>query len=279
MRIAVTGGAGKAGRWVVRDLRERGHDVLSVDIVPAPHEDGPSLLVDLADLGQCHEILVGTDAVVHLAAIPAWGIRTEGETFRNNMLSTWNVFAAATAERLSRVVYASSETVLGIPFAEPPPYGPLDEDADPRPESSYALSKLLGEVAAAQFSRRTATTFVGLRFSNIMEPADYADFPRFQGDATERRWNLWGYIDVRDVAGSVAAALDARIDGSVVCMIAAADTVMARSSADLMAEAYPAVPLRRAVEGRETLLSIERARSVLGFEPAHSWTDHTDARP
>jgi nucleoside-diphosphate-sugar epimerase len=274
MRIVVTGGAGKAGRWVVRDLRERGQDVLSVDLVRDEGPHGSSRVVDLADLGQCLEVLAGADAVVHLAAIPAPEIHPEGETFRNNILSTYNVFAAAVQQRVQRVVSASSETVLGLPFDRPPAYAPIDEDCEPRPESSYALSKLLGEEMARQANRRSGVAFVSLRISNIMEPADYAAFPGYWEDARLRRWNLWGYVDVRDVAQAVRRGIEAPVDGAPVCIVAAADTVMTRPSVDLMAEVFPDVPLKRPVAGRETLLSIERARDVLGYDPEHRWQDH-----
>jgi nucleoside-diphosphate-sugar epimerase len=274
MRIVVTGGAGKAGRWVVRDLRERGQDVLSVDLVRDEGPHGSSRVVDLADLGQCLEVLAGADAVVHLAAIPAPEIHPEGETFRNNILSTYNVFAAAVQQRVQRVVSASSETVLGLPFDRPPAYAPIDEDCEPRPESSYALSKLLGEEMARQANRRSGVAFVSLRISNIMEPADYAAFPGYWEDARLRRWNLWGYVDVRDVAQAVRRGIEAPVDGAPVCIVAAADTVMTRPSVDLMAEVFPDVPLKRPVAGRETLLSIDRARDVLGYDPEHRWQDH-----
>ena len=124
MRIVVTGGSGKAGRWVVRDLREHGHDVLNVDLVRDGGPHGTTLAVDLTDLGQCHDVIAGADAVVHLAAIPAPELRPEGETFRNNSLSTYNVFAAAAVHGVSRLVSASSETVLGLPFDTPPLFAP-----------------------------------------------------------------------------------------------------------------------------------------------------------
>ena len=155
MRIVVTGGSGKAGRWVVRDLRDAGHDVLNVDLVRDDSSHGQCLVTDLTDLGQAYDVLVGADVLVHLAAIPAPGLRPEGETFRINTLSTYNVFTAAASLGLKRVIWASSETVLGLPFDRPPDFAPIDETIEPRPESSYALSKLVGETMAAQFSRRT----------------------------------------------------------------------------------------------------------------------------
>jgi nucleoside-diphosphate-sugar epimerase len=186
------------------------------------------------------------------------------------------VFAAAEANGLKRIVWASSETVLGLPFDTPPQFAPIDETIEPRPETSYALSKLAGETLATQFNRRTGIPIVGLRISNIMEPGDYAAFPSYWDDPTIRKWNLWGYVDARDVAAAARLALDAPVDGAEVCIVAAADTVMRRDSADLMAEVFPEVPLRRRPEGRETLLSIDRARRVLGYEPAHRWADHLE---
>jgi nucleoside-diphosphate-sugar epimerase len=185
------------------------------------------------------------------------------------------VFAAAVERGIGRVVWASSETVLGLPFAPatPPAFAPIDESITPRPESSYALAKLVGEAMAEQFARRSGIPFVGLRISNIMEPPDYAAFPGYRADAGLRMWNLWGYVDVRDVAGAVRAALGAEVHGAEVCIVAAADTVMERPSADLMAATFPDVPLRRPLQGRATLLSVERAGQVLGWRPEHSWLD------
>ena len=277
MRIVTTGGSGKAGRWVVRDLREHGHDVLNVDLSRDGGPHGSSISVDLTDLGQCYDVLAGADAVVHLAAIPAPELQAEGETFRNNTLSTYNVFSAAAGHGVSRVVWASSETVLGLPFDTPPRFAPIDETIEPRPESSYALSKLLGEEMARQSNRRTGIPFVSLRISNIMEPDDYAAFPSYWDDMRLRKWNLWGYVDVRDVAQAVRRGLEAPIDGAEVCIIAAADTVMPQPSSALMAEVFPQVTLTRPIEGRETLLSVDRARRLLGYDPEHSWQDHVDA--
>ena len=272
-RIVVTGGSGKAGRWVVRRLREAGHRVLNVDVVHDGAAHGDTVLADLTDLGQCHEVVAGADAVVHLAAIPAPDLKPAGETFRNNAMSTYNVFAAAVERGVGRVVWASSETVLGLPFDEPPAFAPIDEAHPPRPETSYALSKLAGETMAGQFARRTGVPFVGLRISNIMEPPDYARFETWQDDARVRKWNLWGYVDARDVAQAVERSLAADVRGAEVAIVAAADTCMRRPSADLMAEVYPGVELRRPVEGRETLLAIGHARDVLGYAPEHSWLD------
>jgi nucleoside-diphosphate-sugar epimerase len=276
VRVAVTGASGKAGRAVVRDLVDHEHEVLGVDVTSPRESPAASLRADLTDFGQTVECLANVEAVVHLAAIPASRIHTEETTFRTNMLSTYNVFEAARLLRLGRVVWASSETILGIPFErEQPAYAPIDERHPPLPPSSYALSKLLGEELGRQLHRWTGTPYVALRFSNIMEQDDYERFPSYWDDATLRRWNLWGYVDARDVAQSCRLALDADM-GAEHFIVAAADTVMNRPSADLMAEVYPEVPYRPTSGEFDSLLSIEKAGRLLGYDPQWSWRDHLD---
>jgi len=278
-RIVVTGGSGKAGRAVVADLNEHGYEVLDVDVMASLHPDDPTRVADLSDLGQTIESLRGADAVVHLAAIPAPNILPPGETFRINMMSTYNVFSAAEILGMERVVWASSETLIGIPFErEQPRYAPIDEDHPRIPESHYALSKLAGEVIAGQFNRWSGIPYVALRISNIMEEWEYEErFPGFWDDATLRKWNLWGYVDARDVAQAVRLSLTADIAATDAFLVAAADNCMTRESLRLMAEVYPGVPIRGEVAGYDTLLSIDKARSQLGYEPQHSWRDYVSS--
>ena len=271
----MTGGTGKAGRAVIKDLLAHGYDVLSVDVISPPEPPRqrltPFLKADLTELGQVIEVLNGYDAVIHLAAIPAPGIQTEEVTFRNNTLSTYNIFSAAVTLHLKRVVWASSETTLGLPFDRVKPvYAPIDEEHPLSPESSYALSKVLSEEMARQFNRWSGMPIIGLRFSNIMEPQDYEQFASFQSDASLRKWNLWGYVDARDVAQSCRVSLEAAITGAEAFIIAAADTVMERPNQELMAEVFPGVPLRQG-GNFETLLSIEKARRLLNYNPEFSW--------
>jgi nucleoside-diphosphate-sugar epimerase len=274
-RVVVTGGSGKAGRAVVTDLRAAGYAVIDVDVAASANPDDPTRVADLADIGQAIEALTGTDAVVHLAAIPAPGIQTDGETFRNNMMSTYAVFSAAAQLGLSKVVWASSETLIGLPFlSEDPRYAPIDEAHPLLPESHYALSKLAGEAIGEQFARWSGIPFIALRISNIMEPQDYERFPRYWDDPTIRSWNLWSYVDARDVAQAARLGLEADVAGSDAFLIAAADTCMTRSSVDLMRAVYPAVPIRTELGEHETLLAIDKARLRLGYEPKHSWRDY-----
>ncbi|MHA7299982.1 NAD-dependent epimerase/dehydratase family protein [Pseudarthrobacter sp. MDT1-22] len=277
MRIAVTGGSGKLGRHVVRRLTDDGHEVLNLD---RAGDRSPGLaVVDLRNYGQVLDVLLGLDdrhkgfdAVVHLGAVPAPGILPDAATFENNMLSSYNVFQACRRAGIKKVVYASSETVLGLPFDVDPPYIPVDEEYPARPESTYSLVKHLEEQMAIELTRwDPELSITGLRFSNVMDAEDYERFPSFDSDAKARKWNLWGYIDGRDGAQAVARALDKGQPGFKAFIIANADTVMTRSSASLAAEVFPNVQVTKELGEHETMLSIDKARRLLGFEPEHSW--------
>ncbi|WP_396641932.1 NAD-dependent epimerase/dehydratase family protein [Microbacterium sp.] len=273
MRIALTGSSGKLGSVALRELRAAGHDVIGMDVVG---ERGPGFVrVDLTDYGQVVDALTavndqhdGFDAVVHLAAIPAPGIAPDVATFHNNMPSTFNVFWAAIRLGITRIVYASSETVLGLPFDVPPPYIPVDEDYPARPESVYSLVKHLEEQLAIELVRwHPDVSITALRFSNVMVPEDYEAFP-YDADPRDRKWNLWGYIDG---AHAIERALQVAPPGFDRFIIAAADTVTTRPNAELVAEVFPNVPIHGELGAHDTMLSIAKARRLLGYDPQHSW--------
>jgi len=276
--IIGTGSRGKVGRVVADALAAEGHQVHGLDAVPAPPSPDYTR-VDLTDYGQTVDAMfgvqdryAGVDAVVHLAAIPAPGQASDVATFDNNILATSHVFQGALRAGVRKIVYASSETVLGLPFTVDPPYIPVDEDYDARPESNYSLVKHLEEQMAIQLCRwHHDLAITALRFSNVMYEEEYAGFPAFDADATLRRWKLWGYIDARDGAQAVSRALAHEAVGFERFVIANADTVMSRSSAELVAEQFPGVTVTKELGEHETLLSIDKARAVLGFEPRHSW--------
>jgi nucleoside-diphosphate-sugar epimerase len=280
-RVVVTGGAGKLGRACVDELIRHGWDVVVFDRVHPPSVGAVFVPIDLTDYGQVLDAMLGVeerydrlDAVVHLAAVPAPGRVADHLTFMNNMGCTWNVFSAARRAAVTNIVWASSETVLGLPFDTPPPYIPVDEGYPPRPESTYSLVKTLEEAMAVQLCRwNPDLRMIGLRFSNVMEPADYARFPAFDDDPASRKWNLWGYIDARDGAQAVRLALESDLTGTEIFVIANADTVTSRPNAALVKEFYPDVEVRGDLGEHKTLLSIEKASRLLGYQPAYGWRD------
>ncbi len=273
MKVVVTGGAGKAGKATVADLVEHGHEVLDVDLIP--HESpAPTLAVDLTDLGQAYEITAGMDAVVHLAAIPAPGRSPAQVTFANNTLSTYNMFSAAASRGIPRVVWASSETTFGVPLSPGMVrYAPIDEEHPLQPHHSYGLSKVVGEQLATYFAAQSQTTFVGLRISNIITPDDYQKVFSAHDDPATRSWNLWGYIDSRDVAQACRLGMSAPVEGADAFIIAAQDTAMPTPSRELLSAVYPDVPLADGHGEFASLLSSDKAARVLGFQPRYSWRD------
>ena len=244
---------------------------------------------DLTDYGQAFETLKGANAVIHLANIPAPGLGTPAVTFNANLTMNFNVFLAAARLGLRRVVWASSETTLGLFFgigpqqwpsleAEVSPrYAPVDEDHYPLPTSTYALSKVASETVAEHVAQWSGIPFVALRFSNIMVQDDYEEFPVFLAGSACTQVEPLG---VRGRPGR-GHRLPPGPRGSRRCcrsspsfIIAAADTVMNRSSSELLAEVFPGVPLTREVAEFDTLLAIDRARQAIGYEPQHTWRDH-----
>jgi nucleoside-diphosphate-sugar epimerase len=283
----VTGGSGKAGKATIRELLDHGYRVMNVDTAAPSEQLCHFMKTDLNDLGQAVDairLLAGTidrrrmaigdpPAVIHLAGIPAPGLAPDATIFQNNMMTTYNVFSAAARAGLKRVVWASSETAYGIPFTRSPPqFAPITEEHPLAPESGYALAKLLCERAASEMNRwNPGTTFAGLRISNIFEEKDYAAIPSYWDDPTLRRWNLWSWVDARDVAQACRLGIDADVSGADVFTIAAADTLMKTPSRELMAAHFPNAKLADSLSEFETLLSIDKARRVLGYSPRHGW--------
>ncbi|MBX4901209.1 NAD-dependent epimerase/dehydratase family protein [Rhizobium bangladeshense] len=285
MRVIVTGGSGKLGRATIKDLVGNGHDVVNADTVEPQSNTCPFIKVDFEDMRATIEAIAGydwnhdrkTDAVVHLAAVPMPGRVPPAEVFRVNTISTFNVFESCRLLGIKNIVWASSETLLGIPYAIKPDYFPADEEYESRPETSYSLSKHLGEEMAKQYCRWDKDLkIVCLRFSNVMDESEYAGFPDFEKDPGSRRFNLWTYIDARDGAQAIRLALEWQGTGAEVFIIANDDSVMSTPNEELVAKWYPGVPFKRPAHGTETLLSIDKAKSVLGYQPEHSWRRYAE---
>lgn len=284
--IIVTGGSGKVGRAAVKHLMERGHEVVSIDMArPAGLSNPPRpgdvsfSRVDITDFGQVMAAFSGidgriggqVDAVVHLGAIASPGEAPDHVIFETNTVSTYNVFEAARRLGIRNIVWASSETVYGVPYPDGPQYVPVDEAIE-LPQWSYSLSKLMGEKLAEQFARwDPAAKIIGLRLSNVQEPEDYARFEGYQADARARHFNLWTYIDARDAAQAIRLALESKLTGAHVFGIANSNSLMRRSNDSLLDEVWPGVPRKRPLRPNESLISIEKAQRVLGYQPQHDW--------
>ena len=278
-RVVVTGTAGRLGPHVAQHFVEQGYDVLSVDVkrpedVKADHRNA-----DLTNLGECYGILHRADALVHLAAIPNAVSTTNEVTFRNNVMSTYNLLEAADALGIKKVVHASSESTYGIVFSKKgltPQYVPMDEDHPVLPEDSYALGKIVEEEIARSINRRSGMQIVCLRIGNVITPNRYVDdFPHFINDPNQRAGILWSYIDARDVAVACRLALEKDGLGVQVLNIAADDNSTTLTSAELMKHKFPNVTdIRSPIDGHQTLLSNQKIKEVLGWKQEYKWRDH-----
>lgn len=280
MRVAVTGSSGKIGLAAMSALKAAGHRPVGFDIRPGPG-GFRTLPVDATDFGQLMGALAGVDAVggrpeavVHLAGIPAPGLAPDHTTFDVNTVSTHNVFTACTTLGIPRVVWASSESVLGLPYTAPPDFLPLDETHPVRPEYHYALSKQLGEVMADAFARwRPEMSIVSLRFSNVYAEQDRATLPAVQDRPELRKANVWAYVDAADAGEACRLAVEAPVTGHERLIIAAADTLFDIPSAELARTYFPGVPVSGRIEGFTSLLSADRAGKLIGYRARVSWRD------
>lgn len=292
MRILFTGGSGKAGRHSIEYLIGKGHRVLNLDVRPLDLPGVENRIADITDAGQVFDVMAsyagfdelvpGTgvprfDAVVHFAAIPRLLLTADNECYRVNTIGTYNVIDAAVKYGIKKVIFASSETVYGVCFADgerKPDYLPIDEEHPTVPEDSYAMSKVVNEATARSFQRRTGFDIYGLRINNVIEPHEYVEkFPAFMEDASLRRRNIFAYIDARDLGHMVDCCLRTDGLGYQVFNVSNDDHSVAKSTPELVAEFYDGLPVAD-LGSSETFYSNRKAKEMVGYDPQHSWRDH-----
>jgi nucleoside-diphosphate-sugar epimerase len=295
MRILFTGGTGKAGRHVVPYLMAKGHRVLNVDLKPLDQPGVLNRIADITDAGQMYDVMTnyadfdelepGTgmpafDAVVHFAAVPRIMITSDNECYRVNTLGTYNVIDAALRAGVRKVIIASSETTYGVCFADgerKPEYIPIDEDHPTIPEDSYAMSKVVNEVTARSFQRRSGADIYALRINNVIEPHEYKSmFPDFITRPEKRRRNIFAYIDVRDLGEMVECCLRTDGLGYEVFNVSNDDHSVATKTSDLIGQFYDGVPVRKDMGETETFYANDKAKRMLGYKPAHNWRMYLD---
>jgi len=301
----VTGGLGRSGRWIVDRLADD-YEVVCVDL------DHPGFEIsvrdridfraaDLADRGAVLDLVgdLDPDAVVHWAAIPSPTRHAGGEVFETNTQAAYNVLVAA-GRAGARVVQASSESAYGFPFAEETPlpdFLPVTEDHPLRPEDPYGLSKVVVEETAEAVVRRHGVPITSVRPSWIQYPGEYEcrtlpsveTAERAEGPADLDRealaagaGNCWSYVDVRDVADLVAAALGAPPEGDgeathEAVHAAAADTYLGRPTAEAVEAYFGRLPENCSLDGERSALSTAKAERLFGWSPSHSWREAAGA--
>ncbi|WP_459193593.1 NAD-dependent epimerase/dehydratase family protein [Halosimplex sp. J119] len=284
MDIVVTGGRGESGRWVL-DRLAADHAVTCLDRDhpgAAGHPDVAYRAVDLTDTGSVFDTLTALDpdAVVHWAAIPVADTHPGVDVYRNNTLAAHSVLSAV-GRIGARVVQASSDGAYGFFFAEQTPVPdelPITESHALRPEDDYGLSKVVTEEIGKTIARRDGVSVASIRPSWIQTPGEYPC--RAEGyveDLSAGAGNYWSYVDARDVADMVAAALVADFDGHEAFNCVGPDNAMGSPLAELMEEYYGAVPDDCTVEGDASAYSTAKAERLLDWKPTRSWRDAADA--
>jgi len=281
MRVIVTGGSGKAGAYVVRELAAAGYAVTNLDVRRGEGLPGSFIKVDLLNTGEVYDAVaqVKPELVCHVAANPAPSGDPRQTVFANNVLSTYHVAQAAGDFEVKRFVYASSEMATGwLTTDQLPPRLPFAEEDRATTPNAYALSKYLGEVISDSLSvRYPEMPIVSLRINNVITPETYtwlAD--RRAGYPQGGSGNFWSYIDVRDVATAFRCALEANTVGHEVFLIAAADTCLDVPLRQALKDRYGDDALARLAEGHGAFQSVfdcSKAERLLGWKAAHSWRD------
>jgi UDP-glucose 4-epimerase len=285
-RVLVTGASGKLGQAVIEELLAHDYEVVGADLASPPRGEvarsaggGQRAFefaqIELGDVGQVTAAMSGTHAVIHLGAIPGPNKHADEVVFANNTRATFAVLQAARLVGVDRAVIASSISALGPSFSpEPttPLYAPVDEEHPLLGADAYALSKEVDERTAAMFHRSVGMTLAALRFTYIGRPDEIVELAaRLKQNPAAGCRTLWSYVDIRDAAAAARLALEAAGLKFEVFNITASDTLSDIPTEKLLREFAPSVEIRQTIPGNASAYSIEKARRMLGYEPAHSW--------
>ncbi len=275
MKVVVTGGSGRLGQHLIRDLLEHGYDVLSLDRVAPQTKLCASWIADLRSSGDLYEALRGADGVAHLGAYQAPNLASDSETFSNNVSATYNVLKASAGNGVKRVVLASSVAVYGFLYAAriwPPEYLPLDENHPCRPQDPYGLSKLVGEQIADSFASSSDIAVASLRLPGINFDLSYRSFPERWKNPEAKLGGFWSYIDARDAATAFRLALQARLNGHRIFNVGAPTSTMKEPTRELIRRYFPEVKkIKEGFEENWSGMDSSKAGRELEFKTRHAW--------
>jgi nucleoside-diphosphate-sugar epimerase len=280
-KIVVTGGSGRLGQFVIRDLLAHRYDVLSIDKIPPREKICSSWLVDLRNSGDLFEALRNAYGIIHLGAYQAPNLASDAETVSNNVASTYNVMRAAADSGVTKIVVASSTAAFGFIYAKelwPPDYLPLDENHPSRPQDSYGLSKVLGEqIADSIVSVHKELTISSLRFPGVNFDLSYESFRERWRNPQTRAHGFWTYIDARDAATACRLALTANFRGHQAFIVSAPNSCMIQPTAELIKSYLPkGAKIRRTRGIHWSCVDSTKAARILGFKAQHLWQNYVE---
>lgn len=275
MRVLVTGGSGRVGRFAIDDLMAHGHEVINADR-RRPHElrSGERFVeTDLSAIGEIAGVMRECEAVIHLGAIPAPYSHAEEVVFRNNTVATFAVFQAAALLGVQRVAFASSVSGYGMAWSREffsPFYMPMDEDHPFVPREAYGLSKEVDECTGRMFHRQTGMTVAALRFHWVALPEELAAIgPEGQSDLEHGARIFWGYVDARDAGSACRLAVEKTGFGFETFNIVAPNTLVPHSTEELVRQYHPETEIRGTLCGNQGGYAIDKAERILGWTPRH----------
>jgi nucleoside-diphosphate-sugar epimerase len=276
LRIAVTGGSGGVGRWVVRCLIERGYSVVNLDRVIGDDDRAEFVDCDIRERSAIEPVLRGCDSVVHLAEIPSAGCPfPKDEIYWNNTRAASVVLQAAADLQLRHAVYASTAQVYGSWGDEhvTPVRLPIDEEYPVNPRNVYSVSKVANEGFCKYLSG-----IQNLGISIVRFPGVVATMEREEGLWKYREYDgrlsdgMCTFIHGSDLARGIAAAIEKGREGCEVYNLSAADilsTIPLRERLHTHHPDFPELPV--GWPDLKSPLVIEKARKLLGWEPEWSF--------
>jgi nucleoside-diphosphate-sugar epimerase len=270
VRVVVTGGSGRVGQFVVKELQDHGHEVTNLDLrYPARPQPGvKTILGDAAKMEDAFGAIsyVRAESVVHLAAWSDPGFVADSRTYADNVSATFNILNVCVSTGIKRAIIASSAQVYG--FAEHSPvFAPVDETHPLRPLNSYALSKIAGEQTAAYFATRSGMQIATFRIMGARAPEDLdAEIAALAAAPEKGRFLLWNRTDARDVAHACQLALAAPSLESGAYNITARNNALGVNALDLLRDYCPDTKINHAIAGSASILSCKKAWDAFGYE-------------
>ncbi|QIV87166.1 NAD-dependent epimerase/dehydratase family protein [Glutamicibacter mishrai] len=291
-KVIITGGSGRLGRAVVQGFAAAGHEVISLDR-ELPKQAVPGVdyrSIDLMDAEATHTAFkeISPQAVVSLAAMAVPFMAPEEVLLKTNSTIAHNVTSAAVESGATRVVLASSPSIMGYgsPGGWVPEKLPLDENETPRPWHAYGLSKYVAEQIAAMFAAKMGPSspvkFASFRPCFVIAEEEWDGAPTQQGHTVAERLQdpklsapaLFNYVDARDVADFLLLLLERfdRVENGSVFFVGAKDAMATRPLSEIIPEIYPELAsLATGLTGDRPAFSIDKARETIGWEPKRSW--------